>query len=120
RQLRNICKCNVRGRAMTNDVSEAPHEANRIGEQVSSRFETWLLKKLYTSIGPAPLECILGKQARFAPPDLSPVATVEIRTLRALAKMVFDPEIGFGDAYTDGRVEVHGDLVRALEVVYST
>jgi hypothetical protein len=29
--------------------------------------------------------------------------------------MVLDPEIGFGDAYMQGRIEVKGDLVHALE-----
>jgi cyclopropane-fatty-acyl-phospholipid synthase len=32
--------------------------------------------------------------------------------------MMVDPEIAFGDAYADGRVDVQGDLLAALEAVY--
>ena len=32
--------------------------------------------------------------------------------------MMLDPEIGFGDAYMSGRVEIEGDLVHALEVLF--
>jgi cyclopropane-fatty-acyl-phospholipid synthase len=32
--------------------------------------------------------------------------------------MMLDPEVGFGDAYTEGRIRVEGDLVRFLEEAY--
>jgi cyclopropane-fatty-acyl-phospholipid synthase len=42
--------------------------------------------------------------------------SIVIRDHRALARMVLDPEIGFGDAYMEGRVEITGDLVHVLEL----
>src|SRR5579875_924848 len=36
---------------------------------------------------------------------------------RTLAQLALDPEIAFGDAYSDGRVQVEGDLVAFLEEV---
>lgn len=53
-------------------------------------------------------------------PGVVPLATIEIRDLRTLAGMGVDPEVAFGEAYSDGRVEVHGDLVKALEAVYES
>ena len=34
--------------------------------------------------------------------------------------MAIDPEVAFGEAYSEGRIEVHGDLVKALEAVYES
>ena len=31
-----------------------------------------------------------------------------------------DPDIGFGDAFTEGRLTIEGDLVRALEIAYNS
>jgi cyclopropane-fatty-acyl-phospholipid synthase len=47
-----------------------------------------------------------------------PVATIVIRDCRSLIKMMLDPQLGFGEAYTAGRVEVEGSLVDALEAVF--
>jgi cyclopropane-fatty-acyl-phospholipid synthase len=103
-----------------NDIIEAAHPARNIGDRVSIKLQTWMLKRMLASIGPAPLEFVLGERARVALPGIAPVATVRIRTLRTLAEMIFDPEVGFGDAYTDGDIEVDGDLVQALQSVYGT
>jgi cyclopropane-fatty-acyl-phospholipid synthase len=54
------------------------------------------------------------------PPGVSPLATVVVRDIRTLARMVVDPEVAFGEAYADGRIEVEGDLVEALEAVYES
>ena len=34
--------------------------------------------------------------------------------------MVVNPEVGFGDAYSAGKIEMEGDLVRSLECVYQS
>jgi cyclopropane-fatty-acyl-phospholipid synthase len=47
-----------------------------------------------------------------------PVATVVFRDRATLVRVLLDPEDAFGDAYSSGRVEVHGDLVAALEAAY--
>ena len=56
----------------------------------------------------------------MAPPGVAPIATVRFRDRTTLAKLAFDPEVAFGDAYADGRIEVQGDLVKVLEAVYRT
>jgi cyclopropane-fatty-acyl-phospholipid synthase len=83
----------------------------------ASPFEKLLLKKIHRSIGQAPIRLGLSRE-EFLPPDRASMESVVIHDLRALAKMVLDPEIGFGDAYMQGRIEVKGDLVHALEVVF--
>ena len=46
------------------------------------------------------------------------MATIAIRDRGALLDLLLDPEVGFGEAYRDGRIVVEGDLVSALEAVY--
>jgi len=84
------------------------------------RFERWLLRQIFKAIGPAPLRLMFKDGEAMCPPDVSPAATVVIRDLPTLVRMMGDPEIAFGDAYADGRIEVHGDLVKALEAVYES
>ncbi len=86
-------------------------------EMASSSLEKHLLRRISESIGAAPIQIVLGGE-RFCPPNVSPVATVIIRDRRTLAGLIIDPEVGFGEAYSDGRIRVEGDLVRFLEAVY--
>jgi len=83
----------------------------------ASPFEKLLLQKIHRSIGQAPIR--LGfSGGEFLPSDCAGTESVVIHDLRALARMVLDPELGFGDAYAQGRIEVKGDLVHTLEVVF--
>ncbi len=85
--------------------------------RASSLFEKLLLKKIHRSIGRAPIRLGFGGE-EFPPPDGASMESIVIHDRRALASMVLDPEIGFGDAYMEGRIEVKGDLVHALELVF--
>lgn len=87
---------------------------------LSRSAEQWLLQRIFHAIGPAPVRIVLPRGDGFSPPGVSPVATVTIQDRRTLAKLVADPEVGFGDAYADGRIQVEGDLVRFLEEVYES
>src|SRR5579864_9497293 len=82
------------------------------------RLESWLLRQIFKAIGPAPLRMMFKNGEEFSPPGVEPVATVVIRDLPTLARMMIDPEIAFGEAYAEGRVEVQGDLTEALVAVY--
>ncbi|MBI2689807.1 MAG: class I SAM-dependent methyltransferase [Acidobacteria bacterium] len=83
--------------------------------------EKWLLQQIFKAIGPAPLRFLFkGNGAELSPPGVSPLATVTIQDRRTLAGLILDPEIAFGDAYADGRIEVDGDLAGALQAVYES
>ena len=56
----------------------------------------------------------------MSPPGAPPLATIEMRDFSTLAGMMIDPEVAFGEAYAEGRIEVHGDLVKALDAVYES
>jgi cyclopropane-fatty-acyl-phospholipid synthase len=75
-------------------------------------LDRWLLEKLVRRIGASRLRYATGPIASGA---ADPVATVRFADRRALLSLLSDPEVRFGDAYSEGRIEVEGDLVAAIE-----
>jgi cyclopropane-fatty-acyl-phospholipid synthase len=57
-----------------------------------------------------------GTELPAATPET--LGTLVVRDRRTLLGLVWDPELQFGDAYAEGRVELDGDLVGALASVY--
>jgi cyclopropane-fatty-acyl-phospholipid synthase len=82
-----------------------------------SSTEQWLTRKVLRMVGDPPFRLVLGRDAGSLPRQngSKSLPTVVISDRRTLAKLALDPEVGFGDAYSEGRVEVHGDLVAFLE-----
>jgi len=83
----------------------------------SRRIDHWLAQKILNAIGRAPVRIVLENGETIVPAGVSPVASVMIKDRRTLAELCIDPEVAFGDAYMDGRIQVEGDLVRLLEAV---
>ena len=81
-------------------------------------FDMWLLRRLYASLGDPQICISLGDSREISPQHASPIATFEFQGARTLLQILLDPQLGFGDAYTAGRVTVDGDFVRALENIY--
>lgn len=81
-------------------------------------FDAWLLARIGAAIGRVPLRFALwnGVERTLAPG--APVACVFVGDRRTLLRLAIDPELEFGDAYSEGRVEVTGGLVAFLEVLY--
>ena len=88
-------------------------------ERAGRSFEGRLLSRLLDYLGNPPLEFMLwtGERVRAAS-AVEPVARLEIRDRGALYGLLVDPQIRFGDAYSEGRITVEGDLVQVLETVY--
>jgi cyclopropane-fatty-acyl-phospholipid synthase len=82
------------------------------------QIDHWILQKIYRSVGQPQIRLTLGDRLEISPETGQPVVTIAIRDRGTLLDLLFDPEIGFGEAYRDGRIVVEGDLVSALEAVY--
>src|ERR1700722_1630724 len=80
--------------------------------------DKWLLSRILEATGSAPVRLLVKGGADGSPLGGPPVATMVIQDRSTLASLLRDPEVSFGDAYMDGRIDVEGDLVRFLEVVY--
>jgi len=83
-------------------------------------LEKWILRKIYASIGCPPIRLALGRGPEVGPIDTEPVASVLISDWSTLTRLLLNPEIGFGDGYAEGRIEVEGDLIVLLETVLQT
>jgi cyclopropane-fatty-acyl-phospholipid synthase len=71
----------------------------------------WILR----SAGNPNISVKLWSGDEFQVADGNPVGCMEIRDRRALYEMMRSPSIGFGDCYSEGRIEIDGDT-RAFAV----
>jgi cyclopropane-fatty-acyl-phospholipid synthase len=83
-----------------------------------SGFDRFLLTTLRRILGSVPLCLRLGSQIEDDPPVTTPV--VQIRDRRTILALVANPEVAFGDAFSDGRLQVDGDLISLLEDIFRT
>jgi cyclopropane-fatty-acyl-phospholipid synthase len=80
-------------------------------------FYRWIFRKLLPGLR-SPLRISLWNGEEFTTGPGRPAARVYFRDRWALAQLLLNPQLGFGDAYSDGRIEVEGDLVPFLELVF--
>ncbi len=81
-------------------------------------FDHWLLRRIFDSVGQPQIRLKLGDRAEVSPAQSLPVATIVIPDRKTLLSLLLDEEVGFGEAYSEGRIIVEGDLVAALEALY--
>ncbi|MGH8290961.1 MAG: class I SAM-dependent methyltransferase [Steroidobacteraceae bacterium] len=86
--------------------------------QGARSVEGRLLARLLEYLGSPPLEFVLWSGERIAPPGASLVARVRVSSRATLLGILADPQMRFPDAYSEGRLEIEGDLVQLLETVY--
>jgi len=78
-------------------------------------LDRWLLRRVARAAGYPPVTIALwGGEKVYTPADEEPVGTIEFRDRGALWLAVISPELGFGDAFSSGRIEIKGDLVEVL------
>lgn len=94
--------------------SITPASASPGGRSVEAR----LLLRLLERQGAPPLEFVLWTGERVSTGATEPVARVSIANRATLVGILGDPQVRFGDAYSDGRITIEGDLVRMLETIY--
>ena len=80
--------------------------------------EKLLLARMMESLGNPPVDLVLWDGQEIASLGKSALARVLIRDRGALLNLIANPELGFGEMYTAGRIEVQGNLVDCLEAIY--
>ncbi|MGE3480523.1 MAG: class I SAM-dependent methyltransferase [Gammaproteobacteria bacterium] len=83
-----------------------------------SALERRLLAYMFDAIGNPPVQLVMWNGERFSFSRAPAIARVHIHDRSALLRLILDPELYFGDAYTRGNIEVEGDLVKFLESIY--
>jgi cyclopropane-fatty-acyl-phospholipid synthase len=83
-----------------------------------SRIERWALRKLLALLGKPAIQFVLWNGERLPESSTSLTKRLHIHDRRTLWRLVCNPDLYFGDAYTQGSLEVEGDLVSFLETLY--
>ena len=68
--------------------------------------------------GNPPIRCVLPDGEVVYVGSGDPVGTLRVRDRRALYHLMRSPDIGFGEGYTDGSIEIEGDLLALVEAAY--
>jgi len=90
------------------------------GRASSTRLDRWALERIRKTVAAAPLHFRLWDGFESPSQAGPPVATIIFKNRRALFSWVWDPDLNFGEAYMFGAVDIHGDLLRMLEVTYES
>ncbi|HEV7503082.1 MAG TPA: class I SAM-dependent methyltransferase, partial [Vicinamibacteria bacterium] len=100
------------------DVLTAEPSRGRAGARAAGPLDRWVLARMRRRLQGIPLRVTLWDGTSTSLSDTAEAAEVFVKDRRTLLALVRDPAVAFGDAYTGGRLEVRGDLVRLLEAVY--
>ncbi|HYA20764.1 MAG TPA: cyclopropane-fatty-acyl-phospholipid synthase family protein [Burkholderiales bacterium] len=88
------------------------------GQSSGRSIEEYLARALLDSLGNPPISLTLWNGKTVYVGQSKPAVDVRVKSRSCLVKLLLNPELYFGDAYSDGLVEVDGDLVKLVEVAY--
>jgi cyclopropane-fatty-acyl-phospholipid synthase len=113
-----------------NAVEQSVRASERTGETSSPALaeptparrsiDAHLTERLLSLLGNPPIEFLLWNGERISGPGGDVVRQLRIADRTTLFTLFTDSQLGFGDAFSDGRVSVEGDLVDFLETVYKS
>jgi cyclopropane-fatty-acyl-phospholipid synthase len=83
-----------------------------------SSLEARVLRRLLAKVGDPAIEFVLWNGEHLAPTGCAPIVRVRIHERRTLFALLRNPQLEFGDAYSAGRVEVEGDLIELMHLLY--
>ncbi|HSY07919.1 MAG TPA: cyclopropane-fatty-acyl-phospholipid synthase family protein [Steroidobacteraceae bacterium] len=83
-------------------------------------IEARLLERLLSHLGNPPIEFLLWNGERVSSSGAEMVHRLRIADRATLFTLFTNSDLGFGDAYRDGRISIEGDLVDFLETVYKS
>ena len=75
------------------------------------RFDRSLIHWVMQRIGNPRISVRMWNGDEFPITDERPIACMEIRERRAIFEMLRSPSLGFGESYSRGLIEIHGDLL---------
>lgn len=83
----------------------------------SGGFECWLLRRLLDAIGNPPIVIELWDGRAVHPGRTTPQATLRFTDRSTLWKVLSDPQFQFCEGYSDGCVEVSGNVLEMLRIL---
>ncbi len=86
----------------------------------AERFDRFVLEWIGRLLDGAAIRVELWDGSAVGPDIGHAVATVTIADRPTLLKLMWNPEMAFGDGWSAGRIDVRGDLVELLKAIYRT
>ncbi len=86
----------------------------------ASGAEKWLLRKLLEMMGEPPIRFVFWDGQEIAAGAAAPAASMRLGDRPTLLRLLLQPGLHFGDAYSEGRLQVEGDLVKLMEILFAT
>lgn len=80
--------------------------------------ERWLVRRMLAHMHDPPVRIVLWNGEEVCCDDRPPVAKVVLRDRGSLYRLISDPDFQFGELYSDGRIDVEGDLAALLVEVF--
>lgn len=80
--------------------------------------DRWLARAMLAGIGNPALAVALWNGEVLAGNGNPATGTLRISNRKALLRLLINPELHFGDLYSSGEVDIDGDLLDCLKVVY--
>lgn len=74
-------------------------------------FDRRLIRWLMKSVGNPRISVRLWNGDEFRVTDARPVACMELRSRRVIFELLRSPSVGFGECYSKGLIEIHGDFL---------
>ena len=83
----------------------------------SPSVDQWVLNRIHRALGRPPVRLRTGSGAEISSTQTPPLGQIVIADRATLGRLILNPELGFGEGYANGRIEVQGDLVSILEAM---
>ena len=80
--------------------------------------EQRIVRRQMALLGDPPVTMVIGNGSEVRPVKGKSVGTVRIRDRKTLLHLFVHPELHFGDAYSEGSIEVEGDLTAVMDSVF--
>ena len=95
-------------------TDDAASQAGTSGR--ATTVEKHLMRVFLRAMKPAPIAVELWDGSALYEGEGEPEITARIKTRRALWGLLTNPDLNFGDRYSDGSIDIDGDLYRFIEI----
>jgi cyclopropane-fatty-acyl-phospholipid synthase len=100
--------------------ADVPRAADRRQPETSGgvrAFDHWLARRVQTTIEPGAVRLVLWDGSSPYPSGREAIGDLVVRDRRTLLGLAATPDLSFGEAYTNGRLEVRGSLRRVVHAL---
>ena len=100
------------------ELPDTATDAVNSGQRVTA-LDRWIARKMLAVVGDPPVILKLWDGEEVSPPEAHPIVRLQYHSRGAMFRTILNPELYFGDLYSNGQVSIAGDLVGFTEIIYN-